>query len=218
MPASDLWRLLQELPRPHKLVDFPRTGPDGKPVGQLAIQVLTQEEQMAANAEAEKVARTLLKDGKRGDLGYEAVFNNEGAVQVVLRACRDANDVTKAAFPGAAAIRAKLTADEVGMLFDHYLTVQLQLGPIITEMSDVEFEAWVTRLDEGQAFFFDRLSSETKKTLVLTMASRLRRFSTDTYSAGSLPDEGADESSPSSEPPLPSASETATAATGVTTA
>lgn len=158
-------------------------------MGQVAIWVLTQEEQMACNAEAEKIARRMLKDGKRGDLGYEALFNNEGAVQVIYRSCRDASDLSKPAFPGPQAIREGLTADECGMLFQHYLTVQLELGPIIANMSNDEFEAWVQRLDEGQGFFFDLLSSETKKTLALTMASRLRSFLTGTSSAGSPPND-----------------------------
>lgn len=202
---SDLWRLLQAQPRPHRTVDFPRVGPDGQPIGQVAIWVLTQEEQMACNAEAEKVARKLLKDGKRGDLGYEALFNNEGAVQVVFRACRDPKDHKRPAFPGATAIRESLTADEVGMLFEHYLTVQLELGPIVASLSSEELDAWVARIAEGGAFFFDLLSRETQKTLAISMASRLATSPTGSTSAGSLAEEAPSGSTP------PDASESATA-------
>lgn len=186
--ASELWMLLQAEPRPHRVVDFPRLAQDGTPVGQMAIWVLTQEEQMAANAEAEKVARRMLKDGKRGDLGYEALFNNEGAVQVVYRACRNVKDLTQPAFPNPDAIRTKLTADEVGRVFEHYLTVQLELGPILTSMQDSEFEAWVSRLAEGGAFFFDLLSPEMQKALALSMASRLAKFISGSGSAGTPPE------------------------------
>ncbi len=185
--GSELWRLLQLQPRPHRTVDFPRLLEDGTPVGQVVIWVLTQEEQMAANAEAEKVSRRMLKDGKRGDLGYEALFNNEGAVQVVFRACRDINDITKPAFPNPEVVRSKFTADEVGRLFEHYLTVQLELGPIIVGMEETEFEAWVTRIAEGGAFFFDLLSPETQKALAISMASRLAKSLPGSGSAGTPP-------------------------------
>ncbi len=182
--ASDLWVQLQALPRPHKIVDFPRVGPDGEAVGQVAMFVLTQEEQVASNAEAERFSRKLLKDGKRGDLGYEAIFNNEGAVQVLFRACRDANNLKKPAFPTTNAIREHLTADEVGILFEHYLTVQLELGPIVASLSQTELDAWVEKLAEGGAYFLDLLSREMQKVLIISMAARLAKSATGSGSAG----------------------------------
>jgi len=182
--ASALWVQLTALPRPHRVVDFPRMGPDGEPVGQLAIFVLTQEEQVAANTEAERFSRKLLKDGKRGDLGYEAIFNNEGAVQVLYRACRDADNLKKPAFPTPNAIREHLTADEVGTLFEHYLTVQLELGPIMASLSQVELDAWVDKIAEGGAYFLDLLSREMQKALLISMASRLASSATGSGSSG----------------------------------
>ena len=181
---SDLWVQLQALPRPHRLVDFPRTGPDGNPVGQVAVFVLTQEEQVAANAAAEMFSRKLLKDGKRGDLGYEAIFNNEGAVQVLWRACRDTGNLKRHAFPTPVAMREQLTADEVGTLFEHYLTVQLELGPTLATLTQVELDAWCEKIAEGGAYFLDLLSRDMQKALLISMASRLARLPTGSGSAG----------------------------------
>ncbi len=76
------------------------------------------------------------------------------------------------------------------MLFNHYLTVQLELGPVVSTMSDEEVNAWITRIGEGgSAFPFDLLSSEIQKILVLTMAKRLVHLTKERSSVGSQPEE-----------------------------
>lgn len=191
---SELWVRLQEMPRPSRVVDFPRKMPTGESVGQVAIWVLTQEEQMAAAAEAEKLAKRLVKDGKREDLGYEALYADAVCVEVLARACRVDGELKRPAFPSAGQIRELLTVDEIAALFNHYLTVQLELGPTVARMSEQEMNAWVERLAEGgSAFPFDLLSSDLQKILVLFMARRLVSSSTDMSSAGSpLADEPSD--------------------------
>jgi len=205
VPATALWLALTAIPRPHKLVDFPRRLPGTEEsVGQVAMWPLTQEEQMACSAEADRFTKKLLKDGQKKDeanLGYETMFSNEVAVQILYRACRDATDLERPAFPSPSQLRQALTADEVGALFKHYLTVQLELGPIVAHLSDEEMEAWVKRIGEGgSAFPFDLLSWEMQRALVLFMASRLTSSPTDTLSAGSPPEES-QTSSESEQPP-----------------
>ncbi len=200
LEASELWLALTQLPRPHKLVDIPRCFPGtDTPVGQVAIWPLSQEEQMAVNAEADRFTKKLLQDPQKRDeanLGYQHTFANEVAVQILSRVCRDANDLTKPAFPSPKQMRQHLTADEVGVMFQQYLTVQLELGPIVAEMSDKEMEGWVKRIASGgSAFPFDSLSWEMQQKLVLFMASRLASYWTDTSSVGSQPEE-----QPTSEP------------------
>lgn len=175
--ASDLWLALTQIPRPHKTLPFPRALPTGEPVGELAIWPLTQEEQMAANAEADRFTKKLLKDAQKKDesnLGYEHVYANEVAVQVLYRACRDPKNLEKTAFPSPTHIREKITTDEVGVLFSMYTTVQFEIGPIVASMSKAEHEAWILRLEEGgSAFPFDALSWEEKRILLPFMASQL---------------------------------------------
>jgi hypothetical protein len=125
---SELWAKLQDMPRPHRVVDFPRLGPDGNPVGQVAIWPLSQQEQIAAVVEAERFAQTLLRDNAPGDLGYEIVFASEGAAQTLWRACRAADEPKRPAFPSPAAIREKFTTDELGELFEQYMAVQRDLA------------------------------------------------------------------------------------------
>lgn len=176
--ASDLWLALTAMPRPHKVVPFPRKIPGSdEPVGELAIWPLTQEEQMASNAEADRFTKKLLKDPQKKDeanLGYEHTYANDVAVQVLYRACRDPKDLAKPAFPSPTDIRAKLSTDEIGVLFSVYSTVQFEIGPIVAGMTKGEREAWILRLEEGgSAFPFDALSWEEKRILLPFMASQL---------------------------------------------
>lgn len=190
---SNLWLALTALPRPHRVVPFPRNLPGSDaPVGELAIWPLTQEEQMAANAEADRWTKRLLKDPQLKDqanLGYHHTYANEVAIQVLWRACRDPKRVERAAFPSPALMRERLSTDEVGVLFNHYCTVQSEIGPIVAYMSTEEREAWILRLQEGgSAFPFDSLSWEQQRTLVTSMASQLVSCWMAMCSLGSPPD------------------------------
>lgn len=190
IPASELWLKLAQKERPSKLVDFPRKGEDGKPVGQLRIRILTQEEKLASASAAEKLVREHLKDAKKDDLGYERAFADAFTVEVLFRACRDETDEKRSTFPSPKHLRQALTTEECSMLFEHYLTVSVELGPIVVNMTDAEFESWIDRLVEGgSAFPFDLLSSDLQKILLLYMASQLRNSRTDKSSAGSPPEE-----------------------------
>ncbi len=194
MPASELWLALTQIPRPSKRVDIPRCFPGTTtPIGEVFMHPLTQEEQMAVNAEADRFTKKLLQDPQRRDeanLGYQHTFANEVAVQILSRVCRDINDISKPAFPSPKLMRQFLTADEIGVMFQQYLTIQLELGPIVAEMSEEEMEGWVKRLAVGgSAFPFASLSWEAQQTLVLSMARRLASYLTDTSSVGSQPGE-----------------------------
>lgn len=186
--ASDLWLALMELPRPHRIVPYPRSKPDGTPVGELAIWPLTQEEQMACNAEADRFTKKLLQDPQQKDqanLGYHHTYTNEVAVQVVWRACRNAKDISRPAFPSPSLLRSKLSTDEVGVLFNHYCTIAAEVGPIVASMSKAEQEGWILRLQEGGSTFpFDTLSWEAQRALVSGSASRLVSCWMDMCSAG----------------------------------
>lgn len=198
MSAPDLWLAITSQPRPHRIVDFPRIDKvTSQAIGQVAIVVLTQEEQMHAAANAEQYTKRILKDPTRlGDAsrGYDAVFSNESAVQILFRACKKAEDMQRGEeknfFPAPELIRKHLSVDEVGVLFSHYLSVQTSIGPITASMDDSEVEAWVTRLAEGGAAFpLDLLSPESLKALAFFMACRLHEFMRAQSSPGSPQDE-----------------------------
>lgn len=207
---NELWAALTALPRPHRLVDVPRYLPGTREsVGQVAVWPLTQEEQMACNAEADRFTKELLKDPQKKDeanLGYHHTFSNETAVQVLWRACRDPKNLERSAFPSPKMLRSQLTADEAGVLYHSYLTVQSEVGPIVAYMTPEEMEAWIRRIEEGgSALPFELLSWDQQRSLVVFMASQLVSYWTAMSSAGLPPDDSStrtdhDSPSPQDEP------------------
>lgn len=190
-----LWLALTAVPRPHRIVDMPRKLPGtDTPVGKIAIWPLTQEEQMICNAEADRFAKQMLKEGQRKEdenLGYRGIYSNETAIQVLFRSCRDADDLSRGAFPSTKLMRQTFTADEVTLLFELYIGVQLEVGPIIAYLTHEEMEAWIQRLEEGgSALPLALLAPQALNNLVLFMASQVVSSWTVTTSPGSPPDDG----------------------------
>ena len=189
--SLDYWAKLIALPRPSKVVDFPRKNEDGSAV-ELAIWVLSQDEQMACSSAADALAKKLLKDAVKNDersRGYDDIYQNAAAVEILFRVCRQKEDLAKPFFPAPDAIRKHLTTDEIALLFTHYLSVQVELGPIVADMTSDEVDAIVKRLVEsGSRFPLDGLSPEALKTLVLSMASRLSTFLTGISLLGTPPE------------------------------
>jgi len=189
MSPTDLWVALTALPRPSREIPVPRNKEGTEePIGTIRVWPLTQEEQMAANAEADSFTKKLLKDPQKkeeANLGYHHTFTNEMAVQVLFRACRDVDNIKRAAFPSPQLMRATFTTDEIGVMFNTYATVQSELGPIRAHMTTEETEGFILRLrDGGSAFPFDSISWEQQRSLVLGMACRLVDCWTAISSAG----------------------------------
>lgn len=193
LEPSELWLALTAIPRPHREVPFPRNIPGTEQsIGNIAMWPLSQEEQHAANAAADKFVKDLLKDPQRKDeanLGYHHMFTNELAIQVLHRACRDVKNIERPAFPSTKKMRANFSTDELGVLFSTYCTVQSELGPIRAYMSKQEEEALIIRLAEGgSAFPLASISPDARERLAVSMASRLVNSWIATSSVGSPPD------------------------------
>lgn len=192
MPASVLWTEITKLPRAHRLVDFPRKKADGASTGQLAIIVLKQEETLAAQGEAEKFAKATLKrldlsvNKAEENTAYTNIFQNELAAQVLYRACKRAEDMTRPAFPSAGELRRELTTDEIGVLSNAYVRTQAELGPILAEMTDEEREVWIERLVEaGDTLPLAFLSQDMHDRLTLFLARAYLKSRTANTSPGS---------------------------------
>lgn len=215
IPPDQLWVELSKMPRPYRIVDFPRKHPEtGEPMGRVAIQVLSQSDQIAASAEAERFTRNTLKGALEGNAqsgertqSYDDIYNNASVDEVLFRAVRRADDPNALFFPTVQAIRTKLSHDEVAALFRMYMIVQTELGPLVAEMSEGEMEAWVEVLVKGgSAVPLVRLSSDGVSNLVMLMARRLHSYSMATSSSGTPP--SASSSEPENESPTPQPPET----------
>lgn len=191
---SELWAAITSTPVPHRVVDFPRKDPiTGQPIGTLAIIVLKQQESMACVSAADAFAKRNIKELAKKDeenRGYHDLFNNEAAIQILVRACRDSKRIDQQVFKSATDLRSQLTDDEVAVLFKLYMQVRAELGPIVAEMSPEEMDAWIERLAIGGGTFpLAQLSQDALEVLAIFMARRIQSLQTDKSSPGSPPEE-----------------------------
>ncbi len=175
---SDVWLALSSIPRPSRVVDVPRLIPGTKvSVGEVAIWALTQQEQAACTAEADRFTRQLMRDpahAEQTSFGYHHLFACEYALQTLARACRNPKNLQQPAFPSPKLLRPKLTDDELTILFNSYLTVHAELSPCIDRMDPEEFENFVLRIAEsGSALPFEELSWDLQRTAVVALALQL---------------------------------------------
>ena len=207
--ADDLWERICALPRPSKVVDLPRaalgeppTSQGGKPIGQIRMVILRQDEIETAAATAGQRARRALakviKDEQSKDIAgtavgdsidrqtYEELYNNIRACELLFKACRKLADINVHAFPSVDALRAQFSSDEVGALMASYYTVQSELGPISASMTEGDVDAWIERLAKsGERYPLGSLSPDAHQKLTLSLVRRLRSSSTATSSDGS---------------------------------
>src|SRR5690606_13729281 len=115
---ADLWAQITAMPRAHRIVDFPRKNPDGTPMGQIAIVVLTQEEEMKCNAETGKFIRKFLKDNggqipnvNEQDYSFKNLHEMQASIEILFRCCKSAEDISKNFFPTKEAISKYLPKD-----------------------------------------------------------------------------------------------------------
>lgn len=178
--AADLWAQITAAPRPHRIVPFPMEDKDGKPICHLAMVVLTQEEEMLANACSDKAIRQKLQ--KTGGTipnkneqcpSFTNMLELQCGIETLWLCCKDANDLSKPFFRNKEDI-GKLTKDRIAVLLRHYIRVQDDLGPIVSKMSEMEMNAWIDRLVEGGAEYpLDYLSLVAASELMMFMAFQL---------------------------------------------
>jgi hypothetical protein len=181
--ASELFRKLQQAPRPSEVVDFPRKDGEGKAIAQVRIQVLTQEQHDEAR---ERALHYLTK--KRGisreDLSTELMrqeMADAAAKEVLALACLTVEPLPNTdpprygrQFPDGPSIGKTMTADEIGVMFTQYEIVQNRFGPYEGNInSEEELDAWIKRLAEGAgASFLAQLGLLELVGLTMSLARR----------------------------------------------
>lgn len=183
---KDLWNQVTKLPRAHRVVDFPRKDKDGNHP-KVAIWVLSQNETIECTAATENFVRKFYKDQcgvlpNKDDMsgGYSTIFENRASMEILFMCCRDPQDLNKSFFQTVNAV-GNFTNDEIAVLMQHYLIIKSQLGPIIAELSQVEMDAWISRLTIGgeAANPLGSLSLGQLSSLLMYMASQLKSSQTD---------------------------------------
>ncbi len=195
--SATLWQRVTEVPRASDIVDFPRLNPDGSVIGQVRIQVLTQAEVTAATGNAEKFARKVMAEAlpkaDEAASGYEAIYQNDLNVQLLFLACKRVDDPKVSFFPSPAEMRNHMTPDEIGALVRAYVIIQAERGPMVSQMSERDMDAWIAKLKEGgNSAPLASLSLDALRALVKHLVSAHQSSPTDSSSPGSQAAETAD--------------------------
>ena len=208
---SDLWAQITTLPRAHRVVPFPRDNQDGVPVGNVSICVLTGDEVQIANFSAEKYMRDqakkqfgeVPKKDEQSDL-FRDLYSSRATREILFRAtkkadqcvpdtrgvCIEPHETMQAFFPTMEAI-GKLSTDEQAVLMRHYMQTQAEVGPIVSNMSQAEMDAWIEVLAEGGSRApLGMLSLDQVNELLMYMAEQLYALRTDSSSPGTPPEGG----------------------------
>ena len=184
---SEFWVRLSELPRP--VSDEYAFRARGDVVKPIVFWVLTAQELSSVRIEARRAAKAVFgEDAQSGDLAYEEEYENQRACSLLSLACRQPGDTRFPVFPSAREARVQLTDDEIAVALIAYAQFRRESGPIISELTPEEMEAWIELLREGGSRFpLARCSGEALIDLTMYLVSKLSTSPTAPSSAGSPP-------------------------------
>lgn len=173
----DNWALIGAVPRPSKVVPFPRNGADGKPVCDVRIVLLTQLESMAAIADAEAATKKQLRealdaagvespsDKKKVESGSKAateLYELAAQAEILWRCCKHPDDPKMIApfFRRKSDVLSELWPDEVAVLANEYAIFRSVAGPQVSmAATEEEFNKLVDAIAEGgERYPFGKLS------------------------------------------------------------
>lgn len=187
-PTFNLFAELIKAPRPHVTVDFPRNDKDGNPLCKIALVVLNNNESLDAKATAHReVMRRLKDDSNKVPPGFESLYEDILAIELLFRAARNPEDIGMRFFPKETSL-GLLSNDELGVLVNHYNMLVATSGPVIVNMTEDEMESYISKITEAGAtgsFFLNSLSLDELKAFGTYMAHRLYKQRTDNASPGS---------------------------------
>lgn len=185
VPASELFLKLMEKPRPSVVVDFPRIDhTTGKPVAQVRVMVLTHEQHDFARTAAHAALKNKGFSGKDLEsVVMDAVLGDAVARELLSRAVVEVNPIPGSdpdhpsyarIFRNAEDVTKALSAQEVALLFSHYLQAQYKFGPFDKWVDGAEADAWVQRISEGaDEHSFLALSSPRQVDLLSSLVERI---------------------------------------------
>jgi hypothetical protein len=137
---TPFWEKLQRTPRPVRLIDFPRQIFNMKRE-RMAIRVLTQEERELATAAAAHYVAKRLRDELKGDQGYEELYAQRLATEMLWHACRDGTpdlEFEQAFFPTSDILAQVVNVTEIATLIEEYRTTERELSPIVATHDEDE--------------------------------------------------------------------------------
>lgn len=194
MTEENLFTKLSQEPRPSMVVPFPMKVNGEEP--EIQIIVLTAMEVTKAKADAERRARKALLDtnGKpipqavnpdpnkkgSGSVGYDELYNDFLTMNILFEACRHKDDIQKRVFPSPDSLVQFLSVDQIGVLCNHYYTVQLDRGPILLNIPEDKLEDELQKIIEAAqtnpSFFLNSYALETLKALLKYSVNKISQM------------------------------------------
>ncbi len=186
-------------PRPHRKVESPLLDNSGKKI-EMTMWILTHREQQICLINAEKFTTKLLREmgmstpkSDEKSEGYHSVFDNRIAAEVLSIACRKNENIMDPCFLTAEIISAALSTDQIAVLYNTYLLLQKELGPIVSKMEQYEMDAWVDVIQKGGAInFLASTTLEAKIQFLQYLASQLSNLPTDNSSSSTPQSSGSE--------------------------
>ncbi len=150
---GDLWAEIMSAPRSHRVRPYPAS-PEQIAANpkladlEVAITPLTQQEVMICQIQAEN----FVKKHNKGSTDPE-LLKLAKSVEILQAAFKKADNVKQPFFSSTADIRKTLTPGIISTLLNMYCVVQVELEPMIYEMTEAEQEAWLDRLTrDGESY------------------------------------------------------------------
>lgn len=189
MSEINYYQLLSQLPRTHEMVPFPVTLQDGTTF-EIPMWILTNQEDYQVTAGAEKEVRKLLagSDIDVKSRGYNDLYNDQCAYQLLWYACRSPGDVSKPFFMKREDIPAMLNSDQIGILLNHYYDIKLDQPSLKSIKNEEELSEWIKKIQAGGKdvnFLLNSFSLVSLKTLIFSMGNQLQSLQKDNISVSS---------------------------------
>lgn len=164
-PSAFIAGLIASSTPPAAVVPFPRLRPDGTPVANVMVRLLSQAEEDLAFANARRYVAQLTEG--EGELKWkpEELEHNARASEILAVACRKEDDASSPFFEHGVVDTREFVTDELGQLMLVYGRLKEDRWPALSDMSADEFNKWVDVVAEGALdypfSFFSRTKLET---------------------------------------------------------
>jgi hypothetical protein len=184
LPADELVLRLAEAPFTSEVVDFPRRGADGNPIGRLRLKVLSARDVQTCKHAAQRSVGKRFLDLKEvaGYLGLQDSTGSETSCEVLAKSCLSVepgpDGKHRQIWRSGDAVAEALTSAEIAHLFALWVQAQNRFAGDERTLTEAEVTAWVERLKDGLALLpFLGIDSQLRDRLLCLLAERLSTVS-----------------------------------------
>ena len=151
---QELWSKIIELPRPTKIINFPRKNENGEFDCQLKLMILTFEDFINSRLNIEKYISSKINELNIDSSELNTIKNtlNQSRYisEILFKTCRDIDDISKPFFPNLDLVDKLISPEESIILFSEFAEFQSKFAPI--GLNQDENVAWIDKLIIGGSY------------------------------------------------------------------